>query len=112
MASNIQGFGFEANHGPKIFRHGESAAANPANAREIDQSCGIYPQPGRGAATSTLLTGIGALGCIAAHRSWGLSSQATPGSAWTQDAAKAIARIAHASGGRGNRQCWTSFSSW
>jgi hypothetical protein len=46
MASNIQGFGFEAHHGPKIFRHGESAAANPANAREYNKAAAFIRNPG------------------------------------------------------------------
>jgi hypothetical protein len=57
-------------HGPKIFRHGESSAANRAKAHDwLKVICTNLPHspanPTEKPASIALLTWIGALGCIA-----------------------------------------------
>ena len=53
----------DANHGPKIFRRGEF---DGGKSRPCAVSLKLWHRPlsKRGTTTSTLLTGIGALGCI------------------------------------------------
>src|SRR5229473_711807 len=75
----LPSFAFGENHGPKIFRRGESRAANSTNQRKVrrsaEQNCGICAQLKMRTATTTLLTWIGALGCMVARVTIGSSAQ-------------------------------------